>query len=727
MTNPVHRGALPNEWEQACICTDALPFMLPIVTDPDARISPNSKLKSVCKQPSIFNAAGEVVGLPRWTQHITTPDEFSGWRTHAAMGLGLRCGADSGFVGVDFDIEDEAMLTDCLQIIETLHPGTPVRRRESSAHAMALLRFCPQTLEDDLPYRKIKAKAGIVEFIGDGKQIMVFGTHASGSRVKWSGNPFRGPLWTLQELNQLFDEISRRYAVQTQTAVTRVRQKGARQTIADPVAEFLRRSEWFLSETADAINLRCPWEHEHTTGEAGNGSTQWFLAGTNGYDRGHFRCLHAHCQHRTEGDFFAAIGYAPVKSEDLTPITTTAAAGKEKEFEDTLRAYMDPKKGVIKGMLQTITAAIALETISGARFKFDNFTGSELISFDNGKNFDEVSDADISRLIIRCEKRIQPVRSEWVNRAVCLQALENVVDTGIDWLKSLPAWDGVNRLERFGADYLGAEDDNYAKEFGLYIFTAAVGRIMRPGIKADIMPVFVGAQGCGKSTAVMAMAPTPDTYREIDFGAKDDDLARRIRGAVICEANELNGLQGRALESIKAVITRQVECWTPKYKERQQTYQRRCIFIGTTNDQQFLTDPTGSRRFAGLNTGVTHAIDVDRIKADHAQLWAEGKFRFETEGILYARLEVLARERAKHFESEDPWTEITQAWLDAKREAGETPVIVMKDFLQEVIGVTASRLTRKDFNRMAACFRKLGLDKTTRKINGKDTKVWAER
>ncbi len=719
-------GALPFEWEQA-MGSGYMPYLLPIVTDPKAEISPTSKLKDVCKQPSVFTANRQVIGFAGWTTHVTTPEELTRWRTDPAMGLGIRCGSESGIVCVDFDIEDEEMQAACLKAISEKHAGTPVRRRKGTTHFMACLRLSPFTLEQKLSYRRITTEKGIIEFLGDGKQIMAFGTHKTGNRVAWSSDPFKGPVWTLDEVDNLFNEFIEHFGAEGSEAVPRERQQLPTVVMEDPVVDFLRTNGWVICETPSALNIKCPWGHEHSGGVEGDGSTQWMKAGGRGYDRGHFRCLHAHCHERKDGAFFEAIGYKPVQSSHLTAIDLPAVAIPSEEdqaYTQILNANFDEKRGVVRGMMQTTLAMLSLPMRSGVEFKYDAFRDCELVRY-SGRNWNEVTDEDITKIWVSIEPEIQPLNEKWISRAITVIAKRHEIDTGVDWANSLPAWDGVKRIERFCSDCLGAEDTEYAKEVGKYIFTAAAGRLLSPGVKADIMPVLVGEQGCGKSTAVMAIAPTADTYREVDLTAKDDEIRRILRGISIGEVNELNGLSGRAIESVKALISRQTEVWIPKYRERATTYARRCLFIGTTNSHTFLSDPSGSRRFAPIEVGLLHRVDLEKIKADHDQLWAEGIARFRAEGIPHTALEVEARQCSKDFEDIDPWQERLQAWLNEQEQAGNPyPDVELSDLLTNVIGLTVGKTSQRDTRRLAALLRPLGYARASVKVNGVVTHPW---
>ena len=213
------------------------------------------------------------------------------------------------------------------------------------------------------------------------------------------------------------------------------------------------------------------------------------------------------------------------------------------------------------------------------------------------------------------------IAKEGIRDAVHAIAAEHAFDSAMLWLKSLQ-WDGTKRVETFLSTYAGALDTPYTRAVAAYLWTALAGRVLSPGCKADMAPVLVGAQGVRKSSLVKAMVPSVDHYAEVDLRDKDDDLSRRMRGRLIAELGELQGMGSREIESVKAFITRTHENWVPKFKEFATLFPRRLVFIGTTNKDQFLSDETGNRRW--LPVRVETMCDPDATARDCLQLWAQG-------------------------------------------------------------------------------------------------------
>lgn len=186
------------------------------------------------------------------------------------------------------------------------------------------------------------------------------------------------------------------------------------------------------------------------------------------------------------------------------------------------------------------------------------------------------------------------------------------------------AWDGKRRIETMLVRYLGASDDPYTRDVSRIIFHSAILRLYHPGCKADFMPVLIGKQGEGKSTFVRLLNMEDDWFREVsEFEGQRGMEA--LEGGFICEVSELLALKRtKDANAVKAYLTRQSDNYRKPYAKYVTTSPRQCIFIGTTNTEQFVNDPTGGRRYLPVKVGAGCIWqDVDAFKAEVLQCWAE--------------------------------------------------------------------------------------------------------
>ena len=239
-----------------------------------------------------------------------------------------------------------------------------------------------------------------------------------------------------------------------------------------------------------------------------------------------------------------------------------------------------------------------------------------------------------------------------------------------------------------------------------------------------MVPVLVGAQGIRKSSAVAAMVPDPQYFCEISLADRDDDLSRKMRGRLIAELGELRGLRGKEREAVKAWVSRQYEDWTPKFREFNTVYPRRLIFIGTTNNETFLDDVTGNRRWLPVTVA---SVDVDAIVRDRLQLWAEGAEIFRRGGIDFREAEELAVDEHEQYVDSDSWDVVVQRWLDmpdglTNDKPASCSGITTRDALIGALGFESKQVNRPSEMRMADCLRRLGFTRKRMRVDG--GRVW---
>ena len=227
-------------------------------------------------------------------------------------------------------------------------------------------------------------------------------------------------------------------------------------------------------------------------------------------------------------------------------------------------------------------------------------------------------------------------------------------------------WDGVPRVDTLLIDYLGAEDNAYTRAVTRKTLAAAVARIYRPGCKFDYMLTLRGRQGLGKSALIGKLGGPwfSDTFTTM----QGKDAYEQVQGVWIMEVGELAGMRKAEAETIKLYISKQVDRFRPAYGRRLQEFPRQCVFIGTTNETQFLRDTTGNRRFWVVDTPNTPTHDMwDELTPETIkQIWAEAVEIYNAGEKLYLpkSLEKKAREVQESYEEENPRAGIVAEYLE---------------------------------------------------------------
>lgn len=212
-----------------------------------------------------------------------------------------------------------------------------------------------------------------------------------------------------------------------------------------------------------------------------------------------------------------------------------------------------------------------------------------------------------------------------VDDALSLIAFKHRINQVADYLNKLE-WDGIARIDTLLHDYLGAEQNVYTAAVMRKSLAAAVGRAIKGAIKWDYMPIIVGPQGCGKSTFLTTLGKDWFCDSLEDFSGKE--AAEIIQGQWIIEVGELAAMNRAETNAIKQFLSKKDDVYRAAYGRHSERYPRRCVFFGSSNEEGFLRDMTGNRRFWPVR--VTDPNKVPREKDvwtdlpdEVDQIWAE--------------------------------------------------------------------------------------------------------
>ena len=265
-------------------------------------------------------------------------------------------------------------------------------------------------------------------------------------------------------------------------------------------------------------------------------------------------------------------------------------------------------------------------------------------------------------------------------------------------------WDGKERISTILQKYLKCDDNDYTKEVARLIFAGGIARLYNNGCKFDFMPILKGNQGSGKSSFIRWLALNDSWFKEVnDIDGQEGKEA--LDGAWICEISELLALtKSKEVEAVKSFITRQNDNYRKPYERRVTDNPRKCIFIGTTNKTQFLTDKTGNRRFLPIETHCSgyDLFEVEeQCRNDILQCWLEAKHNFDNNNYSLVANKDILDEIKKQQEScvEDDWrVGLIEHYLEKKQ------VTCVKDIWDNAFKYGEKPITKKDSNDIVSIF-----------------------
>ncbi|MGL5964517.1 MAG: VapE domain-containing protein [Fusobacteriaceae bacterium] len=285
-------------------------------------------------------------------------------------------------------------------------------------------------------------------------------------------------------------------------------------------------------------------------------------------------------------------------------------------------------------------------------------------------------------------------------------------------------WDRLARLDTVCERIIHAEATPINVTVVRAWFIAAVARAMKPGCKVDTALVFVGPQGCFKSTFFRVLAGRYFSDTAVDIESKDAMM--QINGAWIYELGELDHVTSRAHAGrLKAFVTSQVDKYRPPFARAVLPQPRSNVIVGSTNEDQFLNDPTGDRRFHCVR--INGRVDIGVLAEERDQLWAEAVVAYNAGEAwwLTQEAEAALRESSEAFRVVDPWEGAVSTWLDAPK-LDAAKAITSQRILVDVLGMRLQDVDQKASNRLAAIMRRLGWRNRVARVEGgaKVARVW---
>lgn len=318
-----------------------------------------------------------------------------------------------------------------------------------------------------------------------------------------------------------------------------------------------------------------------------------------------------------------------------------------------------------------------------------------------------VTSEDVTQMTYWLEHHgVSPKVSE-THAAMAVVAHANPFNPVRDYLNAL-VWDGVPRITTFPAEIMGTPDHPIYATFWRRWMVSAVARVMRPGCKADCMIVLEGDQGTMKSSMLRCLATVDgvEYFTDAVHDIESKDAALQMQGIWIAEVAELNALQKKGPDSIKAWLSRSTDRFRPPYDRVVIEVPRSSVIAGTLNPiAGYMNDASGARRFWPIP--VKHRIDIARVTSDRDQLWAEAVALYRDGEAWHLTDEEgadAAIATADRY-ADDPWDHVIDAYV-----RDEVGIITLPEIIRK-LGIPNAQQTQATSRRIGARLRYLGYEK----------------
>jgi len=341
---------------------------------------------------------------------------------------------------------------------------------------------------------------------------------------------------------------------------------------------------------------------------------------------------------------------AKAASGELTP--SSAGASPDDDVSAWRRALLETEKGAIKACRENVVLAVDGIELPEGRGRLRGIREIEgVIAFNEFTNdVMKLRDAPWGSPAGVWDEVDELLMGEWLTRhhwlpsmprgtleeAVRMVAYRHRYHPVRQYLEGL-AWDGVERLATWLKRAVLEEDEHpaalerYLARAGTWFLQGMCARALTPGVKFDYMLILEGAQGLRKSTLLATLAG--DWFADTGLVLGEKDSYQQLQGRWLYEFPELDAFSKADVTKIKAFIASVADYFRASFDKRARDYPRQLVFGGSTNEDHYLTDPTGNRRFWPVR--VTRPIDIDWVRENRDQLFAEAVARVRRNARMF--------------------------------------------------------------------------------------------
>lgn len=280
--------------------------------------------------------------------------------------------------------------------------------------------------------------------------------------------------------------------------------------------------------------------------------------------------------------------------------------------------------------------------------------------------------------------------------------------------------DDTSILDGFAKRYFGT-DDPIHEAMTRRFFIAAAARPMEPGCKHDCAFILKGDQAARKSTFFKVLASKP--WFDDSYGSTNSDKDERLKlhYSWIVEWGELEVVfDKKSVSHIKAFLSCETDKIRPPYGASQETLHRPSVIVGSTNEDSFLADPTGNRRYWVVP--MLKRIDINQLRKERDRIWAAAVALYKSgeQWWLTDEEEVLAKDDRQKYEEIHPWTYSIEDYVYGLEK------VSTKEILTNALDIPISKHNNPAQKRVADIFKKLGWEQTKNAVshNGRRSRIW---
>jgi len=343
-----------------------------------------------------------------------------------------------------------------------------------------------------------------------------------------------------------------------------------------------------------------------------------------------------------------------------------------------------------------------------------------------GGSWCAVVDADMDSAYVLLSQKGWVIGVDPITKAACHVARQQSFHPVRQYLLDLEQNSAVEPfdLDQVAPQFFRSPDPLHAAMVRKWL-VGAVARAMNPGCQMDYALVLQSRQqGIGKSTSFRDLA-SPDWFTStVPDG--DKDFLLNVHSCWIFELAELESVTGkRDAGRLKNLITSSTDMFRVPYGRTAERRKRSSVFCGTVNEDTFLRDETGNRRYWVVPIDGSEPLDRDGLKAARDGIWraALAAWRAGELPMLSRAQEALSEIQNGQFIQAHPWLAMLQAAMETRPQQWQTPFSTAEALLMTGLR-QRDHITRRDETEIGPLLRQLGFEKKQERQNGVQLRLW---
>lgn len=327
---------------------------------------------------------------------------------------------------------------------------------------------------------------------------------------------------------------------------------------------------------------------------------------------------------------------------------------------------LDSHNNIKRNSIKNVVAILENDPIFKGAFQYNEFSEENEITKDipqlhikKGSFIDSYDDEIANYIESQQEYDHVFFDKNRIDSAINVVSRRNAFNPMLNYMnEAYNKWDKKRRLDDFFPTFLGVKKDEATSLITRLWFMGGVAKVYKPLTKIDFSLDLVGGQGVGKTTILQRTAPF-DLYTDQFNSFSDKDDISNLIGMFIVNDDEMTASSKSSFEEIKKFLTDKYFKYRPPYAKHIREFTKKFIFARTTNNETYLKDKTGTRRFMPLmaHKNLQKLSPVTDLSSEYVQqLWGEAVWLYKQAKdpfILTKGQEKLLESHRKEFEYVD--------------------------------------------------------------------------